>query len=192
MPFETETLSPIPFLAELREEVLKHSLKRMPKWKFRFAPDVVVQLQPKPTMLLSAGRDCARAQAEAELLRRRGRDGRGGYRRGAQALAEKSLSTLLENRIPALLLRSRCGLDLHPHQRVLASRRRSSGGSKFRSTRSRKISRWIFYRRNAGRDAVLPPLDLRQGAYRSCLDGKMDWARMLGQRLHKYSAHLQS
>jgi hypothetical protein len=53
MSFETASIPPIPFLAELREEVLKHSLKRMPKWKFRFAPDVVVQLQPKPTVLLS-------------------------------------------------------------------------------------------------------------------------------------------
>jgi uncharacterized protein DUF6011 len=53
MPFETETIPSLPFLAELREEVLKHSLKRMPKWKFRFAPDIVVQLQPKPTMLPS-------------------------------------------------------------------------------------------------------------------------------------------
>lgn len=53
MPFETETIPSIPFLAELREEVLKHSLKRMPKWKFRFAPDIVVQLQPKPTVLPS-------------------------------------------------------------------------------------------------------------------------------------------
>jgi hypothetical protein len=52
--FETKSIPPIPFLAELREEVLKHSLKRMPKWKFRFAPDIVVQLQPKPTVLLSA------------------------------------------------------------------------------------------------------------------------------------------
>jgi hypothetical protein len=54
MAYEIETLSPIPFLAELREEVLKHSLKRMPKWKFRFAPDLIVQLQPKPTIMLSA------------------------------------------------------------------------------------------------------------------------------------------
>jgi hypothetical protein len=54
MPFETETIPSISFLAELREEVLKHSLKRMPKWKFRFAPDIVVQLQPQPTLLLSA------------------------------------------------------------------------------------------------------------------------------------------
>jgi hypothetical protein len=54
MAFETETIPPIPFLAELREEVLKHSLKRMPKWKFRFAPDLIVQLQPKPTVMLSA------------------------------------------------------------------------------------------------------------------------------------------
>jgi hypothetical protein len=53
MPFETETILPIRFLTELREEVLKHSLKRMPKWKFRLASDLVLQLQPKPTVLLS-------------------------------------------------------------------------------------------------------------------------------------------
>jgi hypothetical protein len=56
MPFETETIPPLTFLAELREEVLKHSLKRMPKWKFRFAPDIVVQLQPQPTILPPAAR----------------------------------------------------------------------------------------------------------------------------------------
>jgi hypothetical protein len=54
MPFETESIPAIPFLAELREEVLKHSPKRIPKWKFRVAPDIVMQLQPKPTVLLSA------------------------------------------------------------------------------------------------------------------------------------------
>jgi hypothetical protein len=48
-----ETFPPIPFLADLREEVLQHSLKRMPKWRFRLAPDLVLQLQPKPTLLLS-------------------------------------------------------------------------------------------------------------------------------------------
>ena len=35
-------------LIDLRDQVLKRSQKRMPKWKFRIAPDVVVQLQPKP------------------------------------------------------------------------------------------------------------------------------------------------
>ncbi len=53
MPFETATIPPINFLAELREEVLKRSLKRMPKWKFRLASDLVLQLQPKPTVLPS-------------------------------------------------------------------------------------------------------------------------------------------
>jgi Family of unknown function (DUF6011) len=53
MPFEMEPIPPIWFLAELREEVLKHSLRRMPKWKFRLASDLVLQLQPKPTVLLS-------------------------------------------------------------------------------------------------------------------------------------------
>ena len=53
MPFEVEPISPISFLAKLREEVLKRSLKRMPKWKFRIASDLVLQLQPKPTVMLS-------------------------------------------------------------------------------------------------------------------------------------------
>jgi len=53
MPFETEPIPDIRFLTELREECLQHSLKRMPKWKFRLASDLVLQLQPKPTMLLS-------------------------------------------------------------------------------------------------------------------------------------------
>ena len=53
MPFEAEMLPPMSFLADLREEVLKRSLKRMPKWKFRLAPDLVLQLQPKPTVMLS-------------------------------------------------------------------------------------------------------------------------------------------
>jgi hypothetical protein len=48
------TIKPIPFLAELRELVLQRSLQRMPKWRFRLAPDVVLQLQPKPTVMPSA------------------------------------------------------------------------------------------------------------------------------------------
>jgi hypothetical protein len=34
-------------LLDLREHVLARSVKRMPKWKFRLAPDVVMMLQPK-------------------------------------------------------------------------------------------------------------------------------------------------
>jgi hypothetical protein len=49
----TDTFPPINFLRDLREEVLKHSLKRMPKWKFRLSADIVMQLQPKPTYLPS-------------------------------------------------------------------------------------------------------------------------------------------
>jgi hypothetical protein len=47
----TTTFAPISFLRDLREECLQHSEKRMPKWKFRLAPDLVLQLQPKPTYL---------------------------------------------------------------------------------------------------------------------------------------------
>jgi hypothetical protein len=34
-------------LVELREQVLSRTTKRMPKWKFRLAPDIVLMLQPK-------------------------------------------------------------------------------------------------------------------------------------------------
>jgi hypothetical protein len=34
-------------LTELREQVLARSTKRMPKWKFRLAPDIVLMMQPK-------------------------------------------------------------------------------------------------------------------------------------------------
>ena len=54
MSYEVETIPSVPFLAELREEVLNHSLKRMPKWKFRLAQDLIMQLQPKPTVMPSA------------------------------------------------------------------------------------------------------------------------------------------
>jgi hypothetical protein len=39
----------IPFLDELRSIVLQHNAKRCPKWKFRFANDLVMQIQPRPT-----------------------------------------------------------------------------------------------------------------------------------------------
>jgi hypothetical protein len=54
MQLDVEKIPPVSFLAELREEVLNHSLKRMPKWKFRLAPDLIMQLQPKPTVMPSA------------------------------------------------------------------------------------------------------------------------------------------
>src|SRR5262245_6830532 len=42
----------IPLLARLREEVLRHNDgKRCPKWAFRLAEDLAVQLRPKPTLL---------------------------------------------------------------------------------------------------------------------------------------------
>ena len=42
-------LPEIPFLQSLYDAVLSRSEKRMPKWKFRLAADVVVEIQPKLT-----------------------------------------------------------------------------------------------------------------------------------------------
>lgn len=47
------TIPPIPFLANLREAVLQRSIARMPKWRFRIAPDLLAQLQPKPVSMLN-------------------------------------------------------------------------------------------------------------------------------------------
>ena len=45
-------IRPAPLLAELRDLVLTRSEKRALKWKWRLAPDVVLQIQPKLTLAL--------------------------------------------------------------------------------------------------------------------------------------------
>ena len=130
MPFEVETLSPIPFLAELREEVLKHSLKRMPKWKFRFARMWSCSSSRSPPCC------CPR------LRRRAGSKPKLNYFEGVAVMAEGVTGEALK-RLPKSPCPPFCqikfqlfsydpdaDLDLRPHQRVLAPRRRSSGSSK--------------------------------------------------------------
>ena len=43
----------IPTLAELRDQVLLRSTKRCPKWKMRLAAELVIELQPKPAVLIA-------------------------------------------------------------------------------------------------------------------------------------------
>jgi hypothetical protein len=51
-----ERVEPIPLLADLREQVLRHGGgRRCPKWAFRMAADLAVQLQPRPTLLARSG-----------------------------------------------------------------------------------------------------------------------------------------
>ena len=45
-------IRPAPLLSALRDLVLARSEKRSPKWKFRLAPDLVLQIQPKLTLAL--------------------------------------------------------------------------------------------------------------------------------------------
>ena len=59
-------IAPIPKLAELREAVLAHSEKRKPKWGFRIAPDIVMELQAQPCSLLGNS-------GEFEMNRHQGR-----------------------------------------------------------------------------------------------------------------------
>lgn len=47
------TIATIPTLAHLRDQVLQRSTKRCPKWKFRLAPDIVAQLQPRACVWLT-------------------------------------------------------------------------------------------------------------------------------------------
>jgi hypothetical protein len=47
-------LLPVVFLLNLRQAVIEHSDHRMPKWKFRVAPELIVLLQPS-VRLVSAG-----------------------------------------------------------------------------------------------------------------------------------------
>src|SRR5690242_13903054 len=46
--FDPLPIAPMPMLSALRDAVLVRSTKRMPKWKFRVAPDIVAQIQPRP------------------------------------------------------------------------------------------------------------------------------------------------
>jgi hypothetical protein len=50
-------IAPMPLLAELRLAVLTRSTSRIPKWKFRAAPDVVVQIQPRPASVSKINKD---------------------------------------------------------------------------------------------------------------------------------------
>ena len=50
-------ITPMPMLAALRDAVLMRSTKRMPKWKFRAADDVVLKIQPHPAIKTRANRE---------------------------------------------------------------------------------------------------------------------------------------
>lgn len=64
-------INPVPALAELRMAVIAASEKRMPHWRFRLAPNIVMDLQPKLTqryLLLFEGRALMCEGANAALL----------------------------------------------------------------------------------------------------------------------------
>jgi Family of unknown function (DUF6011) len=49
-------IAPMPLLEDMRNAVLLRSTTRMPKWKFRVEPDVVMQIQPRPDTRTKANR----------------------------------------------------------------------------------------------------------------------------------------
>jgi hypothetical protein len=76
-------IEPMPALAALRDAVLQRSDKRMPKWSFRIAPDIVTQIQPKPAKRTRKNWDAlpwfdcravVHPEASAVMLRDRPRD----------------------------------------------------------------------------------------------------------------------
>jgi uncharacterized protein DUF6011 len=48
--FHPLPMEPIPALAALRAVVLERTTKRMPKWQFRVADDITIQIQPKSSI----------------------------------------------------------------------------------------------------------------------------------------------
>ena len=44
-----ENVPPIPLLQQLNDWAIKQNEKRMPKWKFKFADDLAMQIQPQLT-----------------------------------------------------------------------------------------------------------------------------------------------
>jgi hypothetical protein len=89
----TIPIRPSPLLAGLRDMVLAQRHDRCPKWRFRLAPDLVVQIQPKPAERRDQfqrrdrrrGRDQGDVQHRARpawsILRRLRHQGRPGRRR---------------------------------------------------------------------------------------------------------------
>jgi hypothetical protein len=52
--WEPRPMQPIPTWAELWERVLERSDKRMPKWRFRLAPELLLEVQPQPVFFRCA------------------------------------------------------------------------------------------------------------------------------------------
>ena len=57
-------IPPLPLLLQLNDWVIKQNEKRLPKWKFRFAPDFVMQIHPKITRAYDALFECLALQTE--------------------------------------------------------------------------------------------------------------------------------
>ena len=66
--WQSIAIQPIPTLAGLRDMVLARSTKRMPRWRFRLADDMVIQIQPRPTTPHFKCLAIIRDDADASLL----------------------------------------------------------------------------------------------------------------------------
>jgi hypothetical protein len=62
------SIKPAPALAELHKMVFERSEKRSPKWKFRLAPNLVLQIQPKLTRRALLKFECRAIRCEGADL----------------------------------------------------------------------------------------------------------------------------
>ena len=63
-PYQTCTIQPLPLLQQLNDWVIRQNEKRLPKWKFRFAPDFAIQIHPRVTRAHDMLFECVALQTE--------------------------------------------------------------------------------------------------------------------------------
>jgi hypothetical protein len=62
--WDAQEIPPIALLHELGDFVLEHSEKRLPKWKFKLADDLAVQIQPQLTRRYALLFECSALQLD--------------------------------------------------------------------------------------------------------------------------------
>jgi hypothetical protein len=62
--FAEQSIRPIPLLLQLNDWVIKQNEKRLPKWKFRFASDLAVQIHSRLTRKYALLFECSALQCE--------------------------------------------------------------------------------------------------------------------------------
>ena len=176
-----DKIAPIPLLQQLNDWVIARNERRLPKWKFKFAADLTVQIQPKIT------------RAHFILF---------------ECVALRTIDVLVQLFTKPASLRAhphpywRINFNLYGEEKDAsrwwlkpfgAKRGKLCLVSEFIDLRLRLVEELRPERLalTADSNAVAVLLVLRQGVGRSRLTSKMDRPRMLGQRLNQSPSHLQ-